>query len=238
MIFFWFVQLDDLELIKNTKLIVNKMRKKILYFFVMLLPILMINLSAEPKSSMQGFSKKRYRIGDFAQGGVVIYLTPDGMHGLVAAIEDVGEFQWSPIGVATSVSGADDKGDLPLAANEEYPGQNNTRAIINTFGRDNPNHYAAQAAVAYSKTVNGKTYDDWFLPSMKEFGVMWSNSSIVSEVSIREGGSALSDPCYWTSLNSPLAQNSAYVFLASDDEGFISRFGRSNSYKVRPVRAF
>jgi hypothetical protein len=31
-----------------------------------------------------------YKIGEFAQGGVVIWLTEDGQHGLVAAIQDAG----------------------------------------------------------------------------------------------------------------------------------------------------
>jgi len=44
----------------------------------------------------------RYNIGDFAEGGVIIFLTHDGMHGLVAAIEDAKmgaqtTFTWGPI---------------------------------------------------------------------------------------------------------------------------------------------
>ena len=35
-----------------------------------------------------GISGCPYHIGDFAQGGVIISLTHDGLHGLVAAIED------------------------------------------------------------------------------------------------------------------------------------------------------
>lgn len=54
----------------------------------------------------------KYQIGDFAQGGVVIWVTQDGQHGLVAAIEDQPNAAWSTVTIDT---GATYQSSLPLS---------------------------------------------------------------------------------------------------------------------------
>jgi len=55
----------------------------------------------------------KYQIGDFAQGGVVIWVTHDGEHGLVAAIEDLGGYyEWADSEAASTYTGAIDSDAL------------------------------------------------------------------------------------------------------------------------------
>jgi hypothetical protein len=123
-------------------------------------------------ASTSHVGSSKYKIGDFAEGGVVIWLTEDGQHGLVAAIDDLpGTYQWSPDGDQDTTS-ATQNNAMPLnvetPAYNSFSGYYDTHTIIQYY-TDNPvtgnPTYAALAAASYSKTVNGVTYADWFLPS-------------------------------------------------------------------------
>ena len=144
----------------------------------------------------------RYDIGDFAQGGVIIWLTTDGKHGLVAAIEDLGSFAWSTQNVNTP---ADNKQPLPLSTpsaphGQYYPGYQNQQGIIG-IDPTLTAYPAFQACENYSKTINGVTYNDWFLPSTTELSVMYSFADLINQVSIAHGGSAMNmNAQYWSSL--------------------------------------
>ena len=78
----------------------------------------------------------RYHIGDYAEGGVIIWLTNDGMHGLVVAIEDAKEgtdttFKWGENPATTNVR---TRKSLPFSTpkspyGEYYGGYINQQAI-------------------------------------------------------------------------------------------------------------
>ena len=66
-----------------------------------------------------------YEIGEFAEGGVVIWLTDDKKHGLVASIVNLGSpaytLAWGPIGVTT---GAINNKPLPIVYTKLIPKEN------------------------------------------------------------------------------------------------------------------
>ena len=57
-------------------------------------------------------------------------------------------------------------------------GYSNTRAIINQ-GSTDPATSAAALADAYTVTVSGVVYDDWYLPSSSELYAMWLQRDIL-----------------------------------------------------------
>ncbi len=100
-------------------------------------------------------------------------------------------------------------------------GKSNTDKLIAASGQ----FPAAEACANYSEGG----YDDWFLPSLDELGLMYTNLKLESK-----GGTWQSDELYWSSSegNSGNAW-SLYFFNKHQDSNF-----RSNSFYVRPIRAF
>ena len=84
---------------------------------------------------------------------------------------------------------------------------------------------AANLVDAYTATVNGVVYGDWFLPSKGELSQMYANRTVIGDFST---GS------YWSS--SEYAIGSAWYrpfFLSAQLDG-----SKNLPYFVRPVRAF
>ena len=106
---------------------------------------------------------KSIEIGDFCFGGIVFYIDETTRHGLVAAPEDIGMFEWGCYGSeilgASHINGTTGKG------------YQNTMDIVNQkcFTAENENFIAAQVAVDTQIGV----YADWFLPSLNELHQMY-----------------------------------------------------------------
>ena len=83
---------------------------------------------------------------------------------------------------------------------------------------------AANLAAAYTATVNGVVYGDWFLPSKGELNQMYVNQTVNDDYRI----------AYWSS--SEYAVNGAWYqgFLYGLQDNYVKDY----SYYVRPVRAF
>ncbi|MEE9355567.1 MAG: hypothetical protein V3U75_08255 [Methylococcaceae bacterium] len=93
-----------------------------------------------------------FAIGDEGPaGGIVFYITDDGVHGLEAAPENQGNGEWGCSG--TAVPGADGR--------EIGDGAQNTADILAGC-----NQAGIAAEIAANYTLNG--YTDWFLPSISE----------------------------------------------------------------------
>ena len=212
------------------------MKKILMCMHVIMMLIMTGRLVADQKRYDTGFAQKKLRIGDYAHGGVVFYLTLDGLHGLVVATEDVaGTFQWSPLGAENNVTNSNDLDSLPLYAGEEYPGQKNTTAILNYYAA-NDNPYAAKAAATYSITIDGVTYDDWFLPATSELNLIYGMRDLLNVVFSEHGGNQLSS-ARWSS-NQP-STLSAHIGNFHNDSYFFGTNTVKNIYlKVRPIRAF
>ena len=190
----------------------------------------------------------RYHIGDYAEGGVIIWLTNDGMHGLVVAIEDAVEgadtkFEWATPAASASTS-ANNFDVLPFATpnfpyGQYYAGYNNQKVIENLS--DWQNKYPAfRVAANYTKTVNGKTYDDWWLPGPAELLLMYPAKGVIKQVSEANGGAGLVDTTnidsrYWSSYNVPSSNFSSYVNM---NTGSPFQIVQTTEYRVRCVRAF
>ena len=189
-----------------------------------------------------------YHIGDFAQGGVIISLTHDGLHGLVAAIEDakVGvntTFKWDSGPPYTSNTATNNDSlpfSTPNAPYAQYYGGYKNQKVIEAIGNWQTTFPAFNAAAQYTKTVNGVTYDDWWLPSSTELSLMYAYRDVINQVSIANGGSALlNDPntaAYWSSRQyEDDADNAWGLDFFSGGQGVEYK---DADYAVRCVRAF
>ena len=103
------------------------------------------------------------KIGDKYQGGTIVYILDAGdagydekvQHGLIASPENLGPAIYSNCG--NLINGAD--------ATSIGSGKQNTLDIIASC---NSASIAAKLCDDYSVIENGKTYDDWYLPSKLE----------------------------------------------------------------------
>jgi hypothetical protein len=85
---------------------------------------------------------------------------------------------------------------------------------------------AANLADAYSATVSGVVYGDWFLPSKGELNQMYVNRTAV-------GG--FSSVYYWSSSEGGASNAWGQAF----DVGYqYDGLSKSDTFYVRPVRAF
>lgn len=108
--------------------------------------------TANEKTDVKTFVLKA-KLGTEYQGGVVINVSDDGFHGIIAAKQDVpggrdGQFQW---GFRNKGYGAYSKTD----------GFENTQKFI----KQSDEYFAAIACLNYREGG----YDDWYLPSVEEF---------------------------------------------------------------------
>ena len=112
-------------------------------------------------------------------------------------------------------------------------GYSNTRAIM-TQGSTNTATSAAALADAFTVTVSGVVYDDWYLPSSEELNQMWSQRNRLGMNNSRAiaGG----DP-YWSSSEHNLS-NADYRMFSGDLLNYDNlQQNKSYSFYVRPVRA-
>ena len=188
------------------------------------------------RSSLQADSPI-YNLGDYAEGGVIFYLTPDGQHGLVASIVDMTdgfgnyELPWDTIYSLFVTIGA--KADF-ITFGEKYTtgGKINTNLIVKTYGTW-PN-YAAGACVNYSHDIDGKTYNDWYLPCLAELGLMREMKETINSISVAHGGTAIQTNIYWSSVET------LNVTAWCQDFDGVSQLYRikADHHRVRAVRAF
>jgi len=120
--------------------------------------------------------------GNHAGGGIVFWTDPTGKHGLIAAAVDqsVKGIAWNQgMPVKTGATG-----------NDLYSGITNTTTIIKAQG--NKFSYAARLCDDLVITVEGVIYDDWYLPSLHELQLLFSNRTLV-------GGFNQINGIYWSS---------------------------------------
>jgi hypothetical protein len=105
-------------------------------------------------------------------------------------------------------------------------GYRNTLAII-LQGSTNTANSAAALADAYSVTVGGVVFDDWFLPSKDELEQIFIQRLTVGGVS----------SFYWSSSEFS-AYNAWYWFSMGGFFTGSGDTGKNNDASVRPIRAF
>ena len=160
-------------------------------------------------------------IGNAYQGGIIAYLFQEGdagyvagqVHGLIAATEDqttADEVEWG----CYEFTGAE--------GTAIGTGAQNTLDILAGCSEDG---IPAKLASDYEVTVDGVTYDDWFLPSRGELNELYLNK-------IEVGGFALY--IYWSSTGG--GYDDAWV--QNFNNGLQTDGYGNNSLRVRAVRAF
>lgn len=173
-------------------------------------------------------SAKTYDIGDWAFGGIVVWVDATGQHGFVCAKSD----QDGGAGVRWN-AGTDTwtmaMGDGPLA------GKSNTVLIIASQSRGDGSTYAARLCNELQQTQNYKSYGDWYLPSEDELYLMYQNRTAINNTAALYAGSTpFAAAIYWSSkeYNNTLAR---YVNFSNGNVGSATK---GQHYRVRAVRTF
>lgn len=146
------------------------------------------------------------------QGGLIFYIDETGMHGLVCAPTDQSTgAEWGCNG--TTITGAD--------GYDVGTGYQNTLDIIN--GCSTP---GTAARICYDLTLNG--YDDWYLPSYSELGLVLQNIK-------KAGLGDFTEANYWcsTEFNNMNAYAWEFTFIATPYE-----YGKAVLERVRAIRSF
>jgi sialidase-1 len=169
----------------------------------------------------------KYSVGDLAHGGVVFWVDETGRHGLVCPLEDQSE------GVIWARTFKDTHADRDGI----YKGKRNTAIIIaaQEAAGDHEAVYAARICNELVITMDGKTYDDWYLPSTAEVNLMWKNRAAINRTALANGGRAFkSDGFYWSS--NEYTDNLSWIQLFHSVNK--TYFFKSDPARVRAVRSF
>lgn len=156
-----------------------------------------------------------YKIGDLYLGGIIFYVSPDGLHGLITDLDD------------TSTGEDYSSGNTTTDALSFHNGFTNTDAILAIFPTSNA------ASVCKMKGP------EWYLPSVWEMKLLHFAAYEINRILENDGDPATnglntSSGIYWTSTE--YAANAAYDY--SVISGIIINDNKSNSYRVRAIRAF
>ena len=159
-------------------------------------------------------------IGDLILGGIVFYIDETGEHGLVAALEDLGSFEWGCHG--TDING--NNSSVSPELDGIGTGLQNTLEIVAGCS-ETP--IAASEALAYESGG----YSDWYIPSRDELKEMYNT--------VGNGGSegdigGFGNNWYWSSSEN----NSNDAWLVDFDNGYADYGGKANTSRVRVIRAF
>jgi len=168
---------------------------------------------------------RTYAIGDFAQGGIVFWVDETGKHGLVCAKSDLSSMLPWYAGTSTSTMA---RGDGP------YSGELNTALIIASQSIGDSTLYAALACSELQITEGGKTYGDWYLPSLNELTLMYQNRAIINTTATANGGTAFVASDYWSSTEITTASVNTYRFAF----GIAGNGTKNYALYVRAIRAF
>lgn len=155
-----------------------------------------------------------YAVGDYAYGGIVIWVDQTGHHGLLCSLSNQGPFIWDN----ESMSTAQAKGDGILA------GELNT-IIINAH----PVSSGVGPFVAYNSCPT------YYMPSKMEMNLIYQNRAIINATALAHSGEALiATAVYWTSteISSTAAWGVDFYNQSTNT------YSKLNKFLVRPVKAF
>lgn len=159
-----------------------------------------------------------YAVGDFAQGGVVFWVSPSGEHGKVVSIYDIGETPWNNIWNV----------EIGATAQSEINGAGNTVAIILQDGQK-------ISAAQHCNLLTYGGYDDWYLPSKNELNQMYLARADINATATANGGENFVLSFYWSS--------SEFDFDTAWSQSFNGGWQNNSKTKnsterIRAIRAF
>lgn len=166
-----------------------------------------------PDIAFTTVSSTSLSIGDTHQGGIIFYLNgayPD-QYGLVCAQNDQStSVPWYSQGYVYYGTTSTAIGSGPM----------NTSSLVSILGNG---YYAAR--VCDDLILNG--FDDWFLPSRDELGLMYTNLK-------KNGLGNFSNSSYWSSSEF----DNLHAFTQYFSSGLQSCNNKYHSYSIRAVRIF
>ncbi len=113
--------------------------------------------------------------------------------------------------------------NAPLACPND--GEANTTALIAEDSNSNLAGVQQHAAAQYCADLNIHSQTDWYLPSINEVNVLFTNASAI-------GNFLVDGNWYWSSSE----YNSAYAWLIRFSNGSTDVVGKNNGYYIRCVR--
>ncbi len=133
--------------------------------------------------SVTALAQTTYKIGDRVQGGIIFWVDETGQHGLVSAMEASTEIVvWSP-----STTFDSDLRAIPDLPSKDgiYAGKENTimfHGLIKLFEatqsvalEDSRASHAFKTCEEMQVSQSSTSYGDWYIPSMKELGLLLGN---------------------------------------------------------------
>ncbi len=166
-------------------------------------------------ATLTNVSTHTFKIGDSYGGGKIFWVDAAGKQVLIAATADQSAgIKWSN---NTAVTGASQDG--------VYAGKANT-VIISTM--QHAGSYAAQVCADYTYTdpVTNEYYDDWYLPSITELQLLYTQRTAVGMPSANY---------YWSSNEYVPSTTLAWIVLFNN--GAVSFNDKTSNTYVRCVRA-
>lgn len=196
-----------------------------------------LTLVRENRQGRLGTVNVAVAVGDEVGGGIVYYTSDEGIHGLIAKRSNTGSAteQWGP----TSEHGGTQKGI--------YTGKENTRLCVEAMKNfhqqfatwPSSKKSAAEQCDAETETVDGITYDDWFLPSQEELVQLFYQKNMLAEK-----GAGLPANNYWTSTegdtDDTAAAWSAYYVNFYEPENLVTAIADKEGWTIgiRAIRQF
>ena len=209
------------------------MKKSLVFLLVALASVaLFVGCKNEPEDS-------GYKVGDKGPaGGIIVYVAKEVQTSSYTDSEgEKHELKWkyleaAPTDVLNTTTSETGKYSWGAADSTDYKtetaigsGWSNTKKLELAGISNFP---AAKACVDFTVTVDGKTYDDWFLPSKDELNEMYNNMG------------KLPVKVYWSSSEYTDKSNiCVHIFNEEVEESKRQSYLSRNSYSyVRPLRAF
>ena len=190
--------------------------------------VLLVQIIAIIAFALNG-SAQVHKIGEKHGGGIVFFVSDNGQHGLIAAASDQSTgIQWYN-GVYSFIADTIKEG---VGA-----GAKKTAIIIAALSKDNPKgNFAAKVCADYSVTVDGSTYNDWYLPSIFELNLLRLQKDTVGGFTNYYGET------YWSS-SEDFEKRAATQTLCSSNNKIVQikttrNWDKSLKNRVRAIRAF
>ncbi|MCF8462051.1 MAG: DUF1566 domain-containing protein [Flavobacteriales bacterium] len=165
----------------------------------------------------------KYKVGDYALGGIVFYVDETERHGLVCYNQDLGFGARWYMGTY---------GESFATGDGMYAGEMNTLIMITgqmVLGSDGGGNAATACA---ELSANG--FADWCLPSKAELNQIYWNRDVINAAIQANFGVVLSTEIYWSSTES----NNNWAHSQNFTTGGQGTNNKSDYHLVRPIRKF